>query len=250
VKVIVAIPDLQVPYHDKRALKNVTDFVKDFKPTEVVTVGDEMDMQTISKWSRGSALEHEGSIGKDRDETCRILEELGVSHMPRSNHTDRLFNTVSLRAPGLLGLPELTLEKFFRMEELGITYHEDPYEFAPDWLLMHGDEGSISGHAGMTALNLGRRTNTSVLCGHTHRQAITPYSQSHANSGGDITSRTIYGFEAGNLMDYKKAKYIKGGLFNWQMGFGLIYVDGKTVTPMAIPVQRDGSFIVNGYKWG
>ena len=245
-KVDVLISDMQVPYHDKRALKNITTFVKDFKPTAVATVGDEMDMQTISKWSRGTIMEYEKSIGADRDETCRILEELGVSHMARSNHTDRLFNYVSLKAPGLLGMPELTIEKFFRMEELGITYHEDPYEIAPDWLLMHGDEGSQNSTAGITALNLAKRTNKSVVCGHTHRQAVVPFTQSH----GSDNSRTIYGFETGNLMDWNQAKYIKGGLFNWQKGFGILYIDGKTVTPVAIPIQQDGSFIVDGYKWG
>lgn len=249
-KVIVAISDMQVPYHDKRALENIIHFVKDFKPTEVVTVGDEMDMQTISKWSKGTKLEYEGSIGRDRDETCSIMERLGVSHMARSNHTDRLFNTVSLRAPGLLGLPELNIQNFFRMDDLGIKYHEDPYELAPDWLLMHGDEGSANSTAGQTALGLAKRTGTSIICGHTHRQAIIPYSQSHASSGGGIISKTIYGFETGNVMDYRKARYIKGGLFNWQQGFGILYVDGKTVTPVAVPIQRDGSFIVNGYKWG
>jgi len=246
VKVIVAISDLQVPYHDKRAVNNIASFIKEFKPTEVATVGDEMDFQTISKWSRGTIMEFEGSIGKNRDETCRILEQLQVTRMARSNHTDRLFNYVSLKAPGLLGLPELTLPNFLRMKELGITYHEDPYEIAPDWLLMHGDEGNQNSTAGITALNLAKRTNKSVVCGHTHRQAVVPYSQSY---GADDT-RTIYGFETGNLMDWSKAKYIKGGLFNWQKGFGLLYVDGKTVTPVAIPVQRDGSFIVDGYRWG
>ena len=245
-KVDVLISDMQVPYHDKRAVKNIAMFIKDFKPTTVATVGDEMDMQTISKWSRGTILEYESSIGRDRDETCRILEELKVTHMARSNHTDRLFNYISLKAPGLLGYPELTIEKFFRMKELGITYHEEPYEIAPDWLLMHGDEGSQNSTAGITALNLAKRTNKSVVCGHTHRQAVVPFNQS---PGADST-RTIYGFETGNLMDWNKAKYIKGGLFNWQKGFGLLYVDGTTVTPMAIPIQKDGSFIVDGYKWG
>ena len=75
-KVYVAVADLQVPYHDKRAVKNLINFVKDFKPTKVFTVGDEQDFQTISKWSKGTLLEYEGSIGRDRDETCRILEAL------------------------------------------------------------------------------------------------------------------------------------------------------------------------------
>jgi hypothetical protein len=56
--------------------------------------------------------------------------------------------------------------------------------------------------------------------------------------------------EVGNLMDYRKAKYIKGGLFTWQQGFGILYVDGRTVIPSVIPIARDGSFIVEGKVWG
>jgi hypothetical protein len=50
-------------------------------------------------------------------------------------------------------------------------------------------------------------------------------------------------------MDFKHAKYIKGGLFTWQQGFGILYVDGNTVTPSIIPVNRDGSFVVEGKVW-
>ena len=86
-KTIVCVSDLQVPYHDKRAVANLAKFIKAFKPDEVVSVGDEMDMQTISKWAKGTPLEFERSIGRDRDETTRILESLQVKHMIRSNHT-------------------------------------------------------------------------------------------------------------------------------------------------------------------
>ena len=245
-KVQVLISDLQVPYHDKRAVANVIEFVKWYKPDEVITVGDEMDMQTISKWSRGTSLEYEGSIGRDRDETVRILGELGVSQMTRSNHTDRLFNTVSLRAPGLLGLPELTIQKFLKLDELGIKYHEQPHEIAPGWVLMHGDEGSTNQTGGQTALGLAKRSGMSVVCGHTHRMGLIP----HAQSWGAGTTKTIWGMEVGNLMDYSKAKYIKGGLFNWQQGFGMLYTEGRNVTPVVIPIDRQGRFVVEGRGWG
>lgn len=245
-KVIVCVPDLQAPFHVPKMVDNLAAFIKSFKPTTVVSVGDEIDLQTISKWSRGTILEYEGSIGKDRDTTVDILERLQISHMARSNHTDRLFNYISLKAPGLLGLPELTLENFLKLPELGITLHDDPYELAPGWLLMHGDEGSQNSTAGMTALGLAKRTNMSVVCGHTHRQASVPFTQAY--TGGEV--KTIYGFEVGNLMDYSKAKYIKAGMTNWQHGFGLLYVDGKTVTPVSIPIQNDGSFIADGFRWG
>lgn len=245
-KVQILISDLQVPYHDKRAVANVIEFIKWYKPDEVISVGDEMDMQTISKWSRGTALEHEGSIGNDRDEAVRILKALKITRMTRSNHTDRLFNTIALRAPGLSNLPELTLRKFLRLDELGITYHEKPYEIAPNWILMHGDEGSMNQTGGQTALGLAKRSGKSVVCGHTHRMGLIP----HAQSWGAGTTKAIWGMEVGNLMDYSKAKYIKGGLFNWQQGFGMLYTEGQSVTPVIIPIDKQGRFTVEGRGWG
>ena len=136
-KTIVCISDLQVPYHDVEATKAVAKFIRDYQPDTVVSCGDEMDMQTISRWSKGTELEFERSIGRDRDLTRQVLYDLTVEHMIRSNHTDRLFNTVMMRAPGFLGLPELELENFLGLDELGIKYHRDPYQLAPGWLLMH-----------------------------------------------------------------------------------------------------------------
>ena len=244
-KVIVCISDLQVPYHDKRAVANVAKFIKAFKPDTVVSVGDEMDFQTISRWAHGTPLEYERTIGRDRDATVEVLEQLKVNHVIRSNHTDRLFNTVMMRAPGLISLPELELENFLRFPELGITYHKKPYELAPGWLLMHGDEGNISQNGGTTALNLAKKTGMSVVCGHTHRMGLTHYSEAYWGR----TTRTIWGMEVGNLMDAKQASYLKGGINNWQQGIGLLWVDGRSVKPEIVPIHKDGSFTVAGKRW-
>lgn len=245
-KVKVLIADLQVPYHDKRAVANVAKFIKAFKPDEVASVGDEMDMQTISRWSMGTPLEYERSIGKDRDETVRVLEQLQISHMTRSNHTDRLYNTIMKRAPGLMGAPEFELENFLRLPELGITYHKKPYEIAPKWLLLHGDEGSVSQTGGQTALGLAKKTGMSVVCGHTHRAGLLHYTESYAGK----TGRTLWGLEVGNLMNQKQASYLKAGIANWQQAFGILYIDGNKVTPKLVPIHNDGTFIVDGKVWG
>lgn len=245
-KTIVLISDLQVPYHDKRAVDNVAKFIKSFKPDEVASVGDEMDFQTISRWAQGTPLEYERSIGRDRDATVRVLEQLKVNHVIRSNHTDRLFNTVMMRAPGLISLPELELPNFLRMPDLGITYHKKPYELAPGWLLMHGDEGNISQNGGQTALNLAKKTGMSVVCGHTHRMGLMHHSEGVAGRN----TRTIWGMEVGNLMDARQASYLKGGINNWHQGIGILWVDGRTVKPEIVPIRKDGTFTVAGKTWG
>lgn len=242
---IIMVPDLQVPYHDQRKVDTLSKFIKAIKPQSVASVGDEMDFQTISRWAQGTPLEYERTISRDRDNTVRVLEQLQVEHVIRSNHTDRLFNTVMMRAPGLLSLPELELENFLRFPDLGITYHKKPYELAPGWLLMHGDEGSISQNGGQTALNLAKKTGMSVVCGHTHRMGLMHHSEAYY--GRD--TRTIWGMEVGNLMDTRKASYLKGGINNWKQGFGILWVDGKNVTPQIIPFNKDGSFSVMGKVW-
>ena len=238
------ISDLQVPYHDARAVDAVAQCIADMKQDDdvVLTIGDEMDFQTVSRWSAGTPLEHARSIGRDRDTTVQVLRDLQVQHVIRSNHTDRLYNQVMRRIPGLLGLPELELPQFLRLDELGITFHPEAFQVAPGWVALHGDEAGVSQIAGQTAAGLTKKVGLSVVCGHTHRMGLQPYTTS---VNGKVT-RTLWGFEVGHLMDMKKAKYAT--THNWQQGFGILYVDGNTVTPHPVPITNR-RFVVEGQVW-
>ena len=243
---IFVVSDLQVPFHDVRAVNALAQCISDLKGPDdiVVTAGDEIDLQSISRWSTGTALEWERSIGKDRDATVQVLRDLQVSVCVRSNHTDRLYNSIMRRIPGLLGLPEIELPNFLRFGELGIHYSKGAYPIAPGWNLMHGDEAGMSQVAGQTAAGLVKKVGTSIVCGHTHRLGLQP----HTTSVNGKVTRTLWGFEVGNLMMMTKATYAK--THNWQQGFGLLYVNGTTVTPVPVPIQNR-SFVVEGieYKW-
>ena len=72
-KRIVIVSDLQVPFHDRHAVKNLVSFIKKFKPHEVVTIGDEIDFNTLSKWSEGTPEAYEQTLGDDRDEAVQVL---------------------------------------------------------------------------------------------------------------------------------------------------------------------------------
>jgi predicted phosphodiesterase len=243
-KRIVVISDLQVPFHDERAVRNVAKFIKRYKPDDVICVGDEIDLQTISRWSSGRD-EWSGTIGSDRDKTVEILGELQIRHLSRSNHSARLYSAISKRLPGLLGLPELTIEGFLKLKELGITYHHKPYEIAKGWIMVHGDEQAINHNAGLTALTAARRHGKSVVCGHTHRLGVSAFSE----ASGGVLGRVLTGMEVGHLMDEKQAFYTKG-TFNWQKGFGLIYTDRNGTTGVTVPIDRQGSFVVEGKRYG
>jgi predicted phosphodiesterase len=244
-KRILIISDLQIPFHDPRLVTNLIGFVKRYKPDQVVSIGDEIDLPSVSRWQRGTIGEYAGTIGRDRDMTVKILEQLRVNDVVRSNHTDRLFNYIANQAPGLMGIPELQLENFLRLPELGITYHKKPMPIAPNWIAVHGDHGRISQVAGQTALKQALQHGKSVVCGHTHRLGLTHATE----ASGGVIGRILSGLEVGNSMQFSKASYTHGSA-NWQQGFGLLYVDGKNVTPVAVPVHKDGSFVVEGKRYG
>ena len=243
VKSIVGISDLQAPFHDVGATKAIARFIQWYQPYTVVSVGDEIDLPQISRWEEGREGEWMRDLGRHRDITVKLLQQLEVKHISRSNHSDRLYNKIVSKAPGFLGLPELEIENFLRLKENGITYHQKPWNLAPGWLLMHGDEGNISQVPGITALNLAKRSGMSVMCGHTHR-----FGLSHHTTGVSGRTKSIWGFEVGNLMDYQYARYIKAGLFTWNKGFGILHVDGNNVYPEAVPIINN-SFFVAGRKF-
>lgn len=244
-KLIVVISDLQCPYENRKAVDAVAQFIEDAKPDLVACVGDEADLPQLSRWTRGTAGEFTRDIGKHRDRTVEVLRQLKVNVLSRSNHGDRLWNSISTRLPGLMGLPELEYSAFFRHEELGIKFVREPYQLAPGWFLMHGDEGSMSRNGGQTAMGLSKRIGASVVCGHTHRLGI----QSETEMVGAKVNRIRTGFEVGHLIDIRTSgmAYMKGSA-NWQSGFGLLRVDGQKVTPVLVPIIGN-SFTVEGEKY-
>lgn len=248
-KTIVIVSDLQVPYHDKRAIKNLLGFLWDYRPNALVNIGDDIDAPQPSHWHRGGALEYAGTLQRDLDLAAelhgRFRQAVGdvPYHVSRSNHGDRVSKYVKQYAPALDGLRSLDVRELLGYREQGIEYEPKPFKIAPDWVACHGDEGRLSGTAGSTAAGLSRKWGVSVACGHTHRAGLVPYSTGH--SGQSVTR---WGLEVGHLMDTRSAgtSYLKGGHADWQKAFGILHQRGTRVHPQVIPIQPDGSFCVEG----
>jgi predicted phosphodiesterase len=245
----VVVPDLQVPYHDPIAVKNVAAYIKAVRPDSVVTLGDEIDLPQISRWTESTPGWYEQTLAADRDEAVEVLwslvEHSKEAHMIRSNHTDRLYNVIMKKIPAFLALPELRFEKFLKLDELGITYHKKPYAIARGIVAVHGDEQSIKPQPGLTALEAARRHGISVICGHTHRAGQSAFTEA---SGGKI-GRILRGWEGGHLMDVRQAHYTKGTM-NWQQAFIIIEEIGTNVQVSIINLEKDGTFVVSGKRYG
>lgn len=244
-KRIVVISDLQIPYHHPAAVGALIGFVKRIKPDALACVGDEADLPMVSRWEDGYRGEYSPAIQSDLDSTRSVLaafrNALGTDkpfHLVRSNHTDRLERYIERKAPAIAALRGFKYQDLVGLKDLKITWHEKMAEIAPGVLLAHGDEGSISQVAGMTGAKLMEATGKSIVCGHTHRQGLVWSSKGF---NGRLESR--FALEVGHLMDMGQAAYLRPrGAANWQLGFGILEVTGKHVTPYAVPMRPDGSF--------
>jgi len=81
--------------------------------------------------------------------------------------------------------------------------------------------------------------------GHTHRAGQSAFTEA---SGGKL-GRILRGFEGGHLMDIRKAAYTKGTM-NWQQAFLILEEDAKGVQVSIIHIEKDGTFAVNGRRYG
>jgi hypothetical protein len=240
--------DLQVPFQFDEAIVNLKKLVNTFKFDLVLNVGDELDLNTISKYSQGKAESFQQTLNADRDLCKDILYDLKTDVVSRSNHGDRLFSAVS-QIPGLMALPELQYEKFMGYEDLGIYFAKKPYEIpGTDFVLCHGDEGNLSRVGGSSALNIAKRWGRSVIAGHSHRMGYT----CHSEAFNGRLQRVLVGIEVGHTCNISKMRYLaKGGYYaNWQAGAVIMTIKRGNPSFEMIRFNTDGSFAALGKAFG
>jgi hypothetical protein len=244
----VVIPDLQCPYEDSHVVRNLSLFVKAFRPDAVLTIGDEIDLPQISRWTENTPGWYEQTLAEDRDRTVDVLWSLfeysKEAHMVRSNHTDRLYKVIMKKIPAFLSLPELKFEKFLKLDEMGVKFWSTPMPIAKGWIAIHGDLGSLNPNPGLSALNQAKRHGQNVIMGHTHRAGRSAVSE--ASNG--VLRRVLHGVEVGHAMDLKAAKYVSTP--NWQQAFAIVTENGKNVQVDLIYIEKDGTFQVHGRRYG
>lgn len=254
-KRICVISDTQLPFEDKRALKNVIQFIGEYNPDAVYQIGDLMDYPTPSRWSKGTrnefeqlVIEHSEYGKKNFLEPLRAVYD-GPVGVLEGNHDERPRVYLEQYAPALAEFSgTFHFSKLLDFEGFEIEHTKPFHLVGPETVLIHGHEiKGMSQIAGTSAFNHAQKAGANVIMGHTHRLGIRRHTSQFI--GGKATRR--WGFEVGNLMDVKKAGYLgAGGVANWQQGFGILYVGKYDVSPVAIDVWPDGSFVVEGERFG
>ena len=161
---------------DLRAYHFALSLLKPLGIDEVFLGGDIFDHTAVSRYTK--TLETESKLQVELDHGFKQLALLrkklpGVPmHFLPGNHEVRLVSYLQNKARPLANLRCLSYEKLYRLEELGIKYHEEgiPVKFGHLYLA-HGHEFSTGGpNPAKTALNA---VNSNVLFGHVHRPSVS-----------------------------------------------------------------------------
>ncbi|MER6912259.1 metallophosphoesterase family protein [Streptomyces sp. NPDC000594] len=251
VKEIVVVSDVQYPLHDARAVRNLWGYIAERQPSEVVIIGDFMNYAAPSRWSKGSRAEFETSVLRESEGGKTLLSDLregygGPIKFVVGNHDSRPSDYLRRYAPALADSRAFDVDVLLGFEELDIEVLPPFTEVAPGWIAMHGHElQGLNQIPGRTAAAKVRKLDRSVVMGHTHKNAVSPET---VGVGKD--RRTLFGFEVGHLMDESKAEYLSRGVANWQKGWGRLLVGSYSAVPVPVYVERDGSFVVDGVRYG
>jgi len=231
-------------------LRSLIRFIHDWQPDEVCIIGDFMDYPQPSQWTKGTRGEFEGSVFKDSELGRRALGAIrtgfsGDLTFIEGNHDLRPRAYLGKWAPALAESKAFHVCNLLDFDGFGVTQTNGIYDWAPQWSATHGHSGfTLSQIGGRTAALGALKIGRSLVMGHTHRLGIISDTR-----GYDGKATTYTGVEVGHIMDVRPGKspaYLKTGMGNWQSGFAVAYVDGRSVTPVIVPMKNDGAFIFEG----
>lgn len=242
---VILVSDLQIPWHHRKACDVLLNMIADKQRhiDMVFQVGDFYEFQSVSRWVSGTLAEDGRSLQREL-KAAEILLEGFASAFPatkyriRGNHDDRLDKYLTTTAKGLRGLDVLEYDTFTEAKRFGWETVAQPFTLAPKTQAVHGL--CVRSKSGYTAHAHLDRMDSNVIHGHTHRAGLIYKT---------IGSNTRFAMEVGCLADRKMAPYGVGGLFDWQLAFGALYVDGSDVFPVLVEMKSDGSFFFDGKRY-
>ena len=209
------IPDFHAPYEDYRAIQAVYEFAKDWRPDEIIMMGDHVDFYSLSVFDKNP--ERLDGLQKEIDVLHYHLDEMRNFHKGKityleGNHEHRLIRYL-WKHPEMNSLRCVNnVPSLLDLDKYDIDYHQN--------IMRHGvlfKHGSIvRKHSGYTAKGELEGEGTSGVSGHTHRMGshyLTNRSSAHA------------WYEMGHICDESKAEYMNGKIANWQKGFGVMVYD-------------------------
>jgi len=215
----IVLPDLHIPFHDKKLLECWLDRIASEEFDGVDIIGDFLDCYTLSRFDKNPS--RRDTLQSEVDQGANILAEIrrlcvGSADIRYSegNHEDRLRKILWGKCTALSGLRNLTIPQLLGLEDLGIKWHsvENPYKIGNLWY-SHGD--LLRCHAGLSARAKSEAMGVPVLIGHTHRMGWSPKT---------LSTGVLDAYECGYMADKSQLDYSRN-IYNWQLGWAEVHFE-------------------------
>lgn len=208
-EVVLAIPDLHAPFHHPQALDFLKYCYKEFRPTRIVCLGDEVDAHGLSVHPKIPELYSPGHEYEAAMDFMKKLYKLfPEAQACISNHTHRPW-----RIAQAAGLPSVYLKQYREVMQapLGWSWHD---RITIDGVVYeHGDP--CSGRNG--AYKAAFENRCSTVIGHIHAWGGVQYSANHVNQ--------MFWANAGCLIDTKSLAFAYGSKYRNKATLGAVIVD-------------------------
>jgi predicted phosphodiesterase len=225
------LSDIHLPYQDQDALKAALAHLKKWQPTHILLNGDTADCAAVSFWEKDP---RERNLPLERERVIQFLTTLrrlfpeAVIIAKDGNHEERLDRFMRVKAPELLGLPQMEIDKLFNYDQFGVTRVKDnrPIMLGQHLNVIHGHEFKFAiSNPVNPARGFYLRAKTNVLAGHLHRTSHHPER--------DLNGKVISAWSVGCLCTLRP-QYSR--LNNWNHGLA------------TVEVHKDGTFQLFNYQ--
>lgn len=232
----LVLGDPHFPFEDKKIIRVVNKFVKDFTPDYLFVVGDVVDFYEVSKFDkdpkRKSKLQYEIDKGVKWLEYLRsVCPKAKIWFFEGANHEDRLRKYL-WKHPELSSLRSLKIESLLGLDRLDIKLvpYDKSFVFRGVYI-NHGTKALK--HSSYTAKAMLEDVFSDGVVGHTHRLG----SFYKSTLGKDLEF-----FENGCMCSLSQG-YARNP--NWQHGFTILHFGKDFFTPQQVHIKKH-RFIYEG----
>lgn len=160
--IILAYSCLHLPFQDKRAFDFLADINRDYKPDRVISLGDDADHYTLSRYPKDpSALSLKEEIKKLTKETKTLGLIFPKMDIMLSNHLERLYSKATVG-----GIPREFIKPY--KEIIGAPSEWRWYKSLSITVDKTREKIYFVHDPGPSALNLAKSIAMNVVAGHLH----------------------------------------------------------------------------------
>lgn len=272
-KKAVVLPDLQIPYHDEKAIEVALKLLRDVKPDKVIFLGDLLDLESFSSFTNIPLAKEFATSTQGAIDYAHTLLETVRRMLPRAeivvlegNHDVRLSTATVKNNMAAFGLrkanqpeswPVVSVPFLCSFDDLDIEYVSgypaNRYWINENLQVVHGNKVRS---AGSTARLVSDDERVTTIFGHVHRLE-SQYKTHHTYRGGRTNAAHSIGCLCrldGAVPSRNRGVDLRGkpveNFENWQQGLAVIdYYDGNapfTISPLFINTFNNYQMVYNG----